>query len=1007
MKNKILLPILLLASMSVVACNPGNNGSQSQGSSENTQISSEEPTTSSQQEQPSSQQGTTSSQQPGTSSQQGGQSSSQAPSSSKGGSSSSQTPSSNPVVYGVKILNKDQLTGDWYKGTTRDLNIELSPAANALLEMQKKNLTVTSSDTSKVAVTGLGLTAVGKGQVTITVKYHEAVDTVTVNILSNSAIDKYGTAHEGTLEDPFTNEDAIKVTKASNYEGEDYYIKGKVASFYHAPGVKKGDKYVYGRTDGACSYFLEPATAGGEQFEVYKCYKEGSGEASYLTEDDIWVGGEAVAHGKLTKYNAQCETSAAIYANCTGNKPASRQIVTKEFANVIADGNKLADGGDSYDFWKFQGYVNTRSGNDYYLTATKGEELTTDTFKTKAIQLYFYEPASAEIAGKLLDGAKVEVTMIVKNYHSQMENLLPLENSDITVVEAGEEWKVPEPKVNVRSLADFIAGENTKAVAYFVTAQIKSFKDGESKDKYGNMYLTDGTNDLQIYGSTYTASALAWNNVNSYSFTNPQDFLTNEKSSALKVGDTITMKLIRADYTKDDKTTIEASGIILEGESSIVPEPKVEERSLADFIAGENTKAVAYFVTAQIKSWKDATSAKDKYGNMFLTDGTNDLQIYGSSATASALKWNDEDAYVFTNPQDFLGNATTAALNIGDTITMKLIRADYIKDDKTTIEATGIIVTDDGGQTENVPEPTVATKSLADFIAGENTAAVAYTVTAEVKSWKNATSAKDKYGNMYLTDGTNDLQIYGSSATASALTWNNVDSYVFSNPQDFLTNATTAALNIGDTVTMKLIRADYTDKDGKTTIEATGIITKVEAGDGGGTQTQTASIAKYGFTSQADATSSSITKEVATSIFTKTSGTDVFDSVTACTNVYQKATGGSGDNAFEISNIFKIGKSKNAGSVTLKLKHEVSKIVLVGDSWTKTSSIDINGKTVTGAFADNIISKSVIVNNKLTNAGTLTFEFAATDTITISVGNSSASANFGVVLESIEFFAAI
>ena len=877
MKNKILLPILLLASMSVVACNPGNNGSQSQGSSENTQISSEEPTTSSQQEQPSSQQGTTSSQQPGTSSQQGGQSSSQAPSSSKGGNSSSQTPSSNPVVYGVKILNKDQLTGDWYKGTTRDLNIELSPAANALLEMQKKNLTVTSSDTSKVAVTGLGLTAVGKGQVTITVKYHEAVDTVTVNILSNSAIDKYGTAHEGTLEDPFTNEDAIKVTKASNYEGEDYYIKGKVASFYHAPGVKKGDKYVYGRTDGACSYFLEPATAGGEQFEVYKCYKEGSGEASYLTEDDIWVGGEAVAHGKLTKYNAQCETSAAIYANCTGNKPASRQIVTKEFAKVIEDGNKLADGSDSYDFWKFQGYVNTRVGNDYYLTATKGEELTTDTFKTKAIQLYFYEPASAEIAGKLLDGAKVEVTMIVKNYHSQMENLLPLENSDITVVEAGEEWKVPEPKVNARSLKEFIDGENTKAVAYYVTAQIKSFKDGDSKDKYGNMYLTDGTNDLQIYGSTYTASALAWNNVNSYSFTNPQDFLTNEKSSALKVGDTITMKLIRADFTKDGKTTI---------------------------------------------------------------------------------------------------------------------------------EATGIIVTDDGGQTENVPEPTVATKSLADFIAGENTAAVAYTVTAKVKSWKDATSAKDKYGNMFLTDGTNDLQIYGSSATASALTWNNVNSYVFSNPQDFLTNATTAALNIGDTVTMKLIRADFT-KDGKTTIEATGIITKVEAEDAGGTQTQTASIAKYGFTSQADATSSSITKEVATSIFTKTSGTDVFDSVTACTNVYQKANGGSGDNAFEISNIFKIGKSKTAGSVTLKLKQEVSKIVLVGDSWTKTSSIDVNGKTVTGAFADNIISKSVIVNNKLTNAGTLTFEFAATDTITISVGNSSASANFGVVLESIEFFAAI
>ena len=81
---------------------------------------------------------------------------------------------------------------------------------------------------------------------------------------------------------------------------------------------------------------------------------------------------------------------------------------------------------------------------------------------------------------------------------------------------------------------------------------------------------------------------------------------------------------------------------------------------------------------------------------------------------------------------------------------------------------------------------------------------------------------------MTLTDGTNDLAIYGASATASALVWDNASSYKFTNPQDFLTNTITQALAVGNTITMKMYRADYT-KDGNTTIQGTGIITNVVA----------------------------------------------------------------------------------------------------------------------------------------------------------------------------------
>ena len=530
MKNKILLPILLLAAMTVTGCG-------------------KQPVSSSEQPGPAS-----SDVQPSTSEEQ-------PPVSSEDPVSSSEAPSSSedPVTYGVAINNKAQLTGEWYKGTTRDLDITLTPAANALQEIQKGNLTITSSDPTIVAVTGLGLNALAKGQATITVKYHDATDTVAVNILSNSAKDKYGVAHDGTEDDPFTNEDALVVAKSDKYEQEVYYVKGKVASFYNAPGS---------RTDGMVAYFLEPATTGGEKFEIYKCFKE---NGDPLTDDDIWVGGEATAYGAFTKYGNQYETSSAKFVKCEGNKPQPRQTLEKTFAQTLEMGQALPDGGDTYDYIKFIGFVTAKEGNNYWLTATKGEALVKGKsdeahgnrdIYTNAIELYNAGTVSALVA-KLLEGAEVEVTMLVKNYHGTVENGLNLADENVVVKTPGAQWAVPEPAVGNRTLAEFIAGDNTKAVAYNVKATVKSWKNATAdKDKYGNMVLTDGTNDLVIYGATATATALAWDNSSAYAFTNPQDFLTNEVTAALAIGDEVTMKLIRADYTKDGVTTIQGTGII-------------------------------------------------------------------------------------------------------------------------------------------------------------------------------------------------------------------------------------------------------------------------------------------------------------------------------------------------------------------------------------------------------------------------------------------------------------
>ena len=273
-----------------------------------------------------------------------------------------------------------------------------------------------------------------------------------------------------------------------------------------------------------------------------------------------------------------------------------------------------------------------------------------------------------------------------------------------------------------------------------------------------------------------------------------------------------------------------------------VPEPEVTERTVSEFIAGENTKALAYYVTGEITAFSSGAT-KDKYGNMTITDGEKSVLIYGSTVTASALAWNKADAYAFTNPQDFITNETTNALNIGDTVKMKLIRDDY----GDTIEGKGVIVDiTPGGGGEEVPEPAVADKTLAEFIALADSKALAYNVSAEVKSFKNGSQTADKYGNMVLTDGTNDLVIYGASATASALEWNKVDAYSFKNPQDFLTNETTSAIKIGDTVKMKLIRADY-----QGTVQGTGIVLEVTPGEGGGGGEEETALVSANFTDKA------------------------------------------------------------------------------------------------------------------------------------------------------------
>lgn len=436
-------------------------------------------------------------------------------------SKSSQEPGTSseaPVNYKVTISNKEELQAEWFVGDqSRKVNLEVEPKANITQLVSEGKITITSSDPAKLTVEGQMASPVAAGEVTITVKCGESEDSVKVTLQAKQTVkEKYGVDHEGTEADPFTNEDACKVAKHEKYNNEDFYVKGKVASFYYAPGA---------RTDGNVAFYLTPAEGKTEKFEVFKCYKDKE-QKQPLTDDDIWVGGEVTAHGTFTVYNnTQAETSSAIFVKCEGNKPQPRQTLTKTFAEALAAGNALTDGADTYDYFKFQGYVSVMDGNNFFLTATKGEALTPgksdkdhgekDIKGTNAIELYDAGKDN-DLKGMLLKNAKVEVTMVIKNYHGTVENGLPLTKESVTVLEAGEPWvinyqekTVAEALTVINALEDGKTAEGYYAVSGVVVAITSAYS-----TKYGNISFTMGdaatdTSLLTVFRLTTDAETAA------------------------------------------------------------------------------------------------------------------------------------------------------------------------------------------------------------------------------------------------------------------------------------------------------------------------------------------------------------------------------------------------------------------------------------------------------------------------------------------------------------------
>ena len=142
-------------------------------------------------------------------------------------------------------------------------------------------------------------------------------------------------------------------------------------------------------------------------------------------------------------------------------------------------------------------------------------------------------------------------------------------------------------------MADFLAAEvgNTQ---YRITGVITKV----ARADYGNVYIRDWSGEAYVYGIGAKG-----------------DF----EKLGLKVGDIVTLVGKRGEYKGDAQMT---GG---QYESHI----SVTEVSLADFLAKPDSKTAYYMVTATVKDLLDNNGKTNVYGNLHLTDGTNELYVYG------------------------------------------------------------------------------------------------------------------------------------------------------------------------------------------------------------------------------------------------------------------------------------------------------------------------------------------------------------------------------------------
>ena len=172
------------------------------------------------------------------------------------------------------------------------------------------------------------------------------------------------------------------------------------------------------------------------------------------------------------------------------------------------------------------------------------------------------------------------------------------------------------------SVADFLAAP-VGDTQYRITGVITSVANAS----YGNVYIRDWSGEVYVYGIGAKG-----------------DFQT----LGLKPGDIVTLVGKRGEY----KGAAQMTGGQHEDHISVT------EVTIAEFLSKPDDKNTYYMVTGTIQDLLDNKGKENVYGNLHLTDGTNELYVYGCYPGYGATG---------DNRKNFIANA---GIQVGDQLTM-------------------------------------------------------------------------------------------------------------------------------------------------------------------------------------------------------------------------------------------------------------------------------------------------------------------------------------------------
>ena len=262
-------------------------------------------------------------------------------------------------------------------------------------------------------------------------------------------------------------------------------------------------------------------------------------------------------------------------------------------------------------------------------------------------------------------------------------------------IEIESKLRVGQPeykKMSVSQVLEDSAEDETQA--YVVRGKVKCFgstntedpTDNEDAGQFGNLYLEDENDPskvIQVYGLNGTFRSFSYDpSTGLYDYNNKRDFLTDPNTQKIKLSDTISVVAIRSEFKGNKQISAVLASV--NDERNVATKATLQEvidSAPLGEDSGDTSGQYVFEVTAEIKGWGSSGSNAnpDEFGGMVVTDGTNDVVVYGMTAQSNKISYNfkNSNKYSIGNPKDFTTNEVTKEFKIGDKITFECVRNDY------------------------------------------------------------------------------------------------------------------------------------------------------------------------------------------------------------------------------------------------------------------------------------------------------------------------------------------